>query len=479
MKGWGFVGPPYQMAPRRLPGGALVVPDRCVNLFLEQASSDAPYTLRTVPGLRNFGTLPDRPGRAIFEINGRCFAVGGDKLCEIAANGTVTILGTVAMSGDPAGITSSGKRGNQLLVSSRGLLYTYNTLTGVFAQVIDPQVPASVISVGFVDGYFIAFTPDRWAVSALFDGTNWGGDEGQRAGAPEEIRNGLVDHELVWLYGSKQTEIWQDVAGSAILAPVAGAFIEYALAAPWALVRYADVVAWLGQNESGARSIVLVQGYNPRPVTTPAIATFLSSYASVADARLFTVTMDDHPLLVLTIPSQNATWVYDVSTQAFHEWLYFNSYTGEYEASRVNCHALAFGKHLGLDRETGAIHELTFDAYDNAGEPIRWARRALFPSNEGKTVFAHGLELGFQAGVGLATGQGVDPLLTLRYSNSYGALWGNDLSLSMGAKGKYETRVRWPALGSHRDGRVYEIAGSEPVPTTLTDAIVDATPGIH
>lgn len=479
MKGW-FIGPTYQTRPRLIAPGQFLMPDRTINLLPETApDGDQQLALRTVPGLRSFGTLPDRPGRAIVEQDGRCFAVAGTKLCEIAANGSVTTLGSVAAGGDPAGLASNGKRGNQLMTVSGGLGYIFNTSTNTFTQISDGSFPIGAINCAYIDGFFIANTFDRFALSALLDGLVWNGDVGQRAGAPGDLINMIADHELLWLKGATQTEIWQDTGGSFPFSPISGAFLEQGLAAPWALAQFVDVIAWLGQDRTGARVVNVVQGYSPQPVSSPAIETMLASYTSVADARMFAYQMDGHRCLVLTIPSQRATWVYDATLQAWHEWLYWNQQTGQYEASRVNCHAYAFGKHLGLDRETGAIHELTFDVYDNAGEPIRWARRAPAPGNEGKTVFDSRLELQYQAGTGLTIGQGSDPQVTLRYSDDFAATWGNELRRSMGARGKYLSRVEWQALGSRRDGRVYEISGSEPIPTFLTGAVLDAMPGTH
>jgi hypothetical protein len=42
----------------------------------------------------------------------------------------------------------------------------------------------------------------------------------------------------------------------------------------------------------------------------------------------------------------------------------------------------------------------------------------------------------------------------------------------MGALGQYNTNIEWRRLGRSRQ-RVFEVAGSDPVKTTLIDAIVD------
>jgi hypothetical protein len=45
----------------------------------------------------------------------------------------------------------------------------------------------------------------------------------------------------------------------------------------------------------------------------------IQSYGNITDAIGYTYQQDGHPFYVLIFPSAEATWVYDVSTQLWHE----------------------------------------------------------------------------------------------------------------------------------------------------------------
>ncbi len=68
---------------------------------------------------------------------------------------------------------------------------------------------------------------------------------------------------------------------------------------------------------------------------------------------------------------------------------------------------------------------------------------------------------------------GVDPQITMRYSDDGGKTWSNTFSRSMGRMGEYSARIYWNRLGTGRD-RVFEFTGSDAVKVVLTGASFDA-----
>ena len=81
-----------------------------------------------------------------------------------------------------------------------------------------------------------------------------------------------------------------------------------------------------------------------------------------------------------------------------------------------------------------------------------------------------------ETGIGLATGQGSDPQVMLRWSDDGGETWSNEHWRSAGKIGVYKARVLWNRLGSSRD-RVYEITMSDPVPWRIIDAMIRMSAG--
>ena len=80
--------------------------------------------------------------------------------------------------------------------------------------------------------------------------------------------------------------------------------------------------------------------------------------------------------------------------------------------------------------------------------------------------------------MGTTSGQGVDPLISLRYSDDGGKTWSDARTRELGALGEYDTRVRWDMCGSGRD-RVWEVSVSDPVAVRIMDAFVGVTKGNH
>lgn len=476
MKGF-LTGPTYQTYS---PNAAA---ERCINLFpqtIEREGAKAQQVLMHTPGLRAFGTLDDGPVRGLFAQDGRLFAAAGSTLYSVAANGTGTGINPIAPGG-PATFASNGSRGNQVMVVSGGLGYIYNTSTSTFARITDAQFPSGVITCGYIDGYFIAVTSDRFQISDLLDGTSWGADVGQRVGASEAIVGAIVDHELLWLMGGLRTEVWHDSgAASFPFEPVPGVFLEGGLGAPHAVARFGDSIGWLDEDERGGRRVMRNQGYNAVAISTAAIDAMLTALSSVEDMRAWSYQLLGHTFFVLSSPQNKLTLQYDAKEQQWSELAYYNPNVGQFEAHRASCHAYAFGKHLVGDRETGAIYELTMDAYDDAGKYKRWLRRTPHLANEHKVIFHHELELEAEMGVGLtsATAQGHDPIVLMRYSDDGGRTWSVEQTAKLGKLGACDNRARWFMLGSSRN-RVYEFSGVDPVKTMLIDAYLNASVGVH
>jgi hypothetical protein len=115
-------------------------------------------------------------------------------------------------------------------------------------------------------------------------------------------------------------------------------------------------------------------------------------------------------------------------------------------------------------------------SYELDARYIRRLRRAPHLAQENVRLFYRRFELDLERGVGLATGQGADPLVMLRLSRDGGHTWGEPLTMSAGALGAYSTRVIARRLGQARD-TVFEVTVSDPVAWSLVNAWLDLDPG--
>ena len=108
--------------------------------------------------------------------------------------------------------------------------------------------------------------------------------------------------------------------------------------------------------------------------------------------------------------------------------------------------------------------------------PIPAIRRCPHITSDLKRQFFSDLQIQFQPGVGLVSGQGSDPSFILRWSDDGGFTWGNDHIIKIGKAGQYKYRAIRRRMGWARD-RVYEVVITDPVYRTIISANLNASSG--
>lgn len=136
----------------------------------------------------------------------------------------------------------------------------------------------------------------------------------------------------------------------------------------------------------------------------------------------------------------------------------------------------SFGNGGGGGGGGGAEPPYVSPSYFEDPRIIRRLRRAPHVSQENVRVFYRKIELDLERGVGLATGQGEDPLVMLRLSRDGGHTWSEPLLMSAGRIGVYTQRVIARRLGQARD-TVFEVTVSDPVAWSLVNAWLDLEAG--
>jgi hypothetical protein len=408
----------------------------------------------------------------MWQYGGYGYVVSSNTLYRVDAAWNATVLGTVSGSG-PVSMTDNG---TQLFVACNPLSYIYNATTGVFAQITDPDF-AGAVTVGYIDGYFVFNQPNSqtiW-VTQLLDGTSVDPSEFASAeGSPDNLVGLIVDHREVWLFGTNSVEVWYDAGNVNFpLERIQGAFNEIGCAAPYSIAKLDNGLFWLGSDARGNGIVYRANGYTGQRVSTHAIEFAIQSYANISDAFAYTYQQEGHAFYVLTFPTGNATWVYDVATGAWHERAAF--YNGQFSRHASSCQ-MSFNNEIVVgDCASGNLYAFDLDVYADNGGAQRWLRswRAI-PSGQNnlKRTAQHSLQLDCETGVGLNTGQGSDPQAMLRWSDDGGHTWSNEHWASMGAIGASGTRTFWRRLGMTdklRD-RVYEVSGSDPVKVAIIGA---------
>ena len=481
--------------------------NRMVNLFPEiiPEGGKEPAFLNRAPGLRLLNTAGDGPVRGLWTYGGIAYIVSDDKLYSMDGFQTPVFIGTVSGTGP----VSMSDNGTQLFIACGGPSYIYNNRTGGFGLITDPDFPGA-LTVSYLDGYFVFIEPNSqkiW-VTSLLDGNSIEPlDFASAEGSPDNLVSMIVDHREAWLFGTNSVEVWYDAGNPDFpLQRIQGAYNEIGCAATYSVAKLDNGLFWLGADARGQGIVYRANGYTGQRISTHAIEYAIAQYGNISDAIGYTYQQEGHSFYVLIFPSANATWVYDVSTQAWHERASFEN--GEFLRHRSNCQ-MAYNNQIVVgDYENGNLYAFDLDVYADNGAQQKWLRswRALPTGQNNLTRTAHhSLQLDCQSGVGLNGGAendptylvtesglylitengdylvsvegdgytlGSDPQVMLRWSDDAGHTWSNEHWSPLGKIGVYQHRVFWRRLGMTlklRD-RVYELSGTDPVKIAIMGA---------
>lgn len=436
---------------------------RLVNLYpeIQPGGAKARLVLYGTPGLSQFVDASPYGAecKAAIAARGAVYAVVGNSIVKIFSTGDVQRIGGVGTGS--GGLVTMAANVNQVLICCPPKVYSIDTLD-VVTEVTDPDfVGAS--SVSTVDGYAILPTEcgDTFYISAINDGTDIDAlDFASAETKPDIIVRAFVDHREVWFFGETTTEIWYNSGNADFpFQRVSGAQLERGCAAPGSVASFDNTIGFLGDDKIVYRAV----GYQAQRISTHAIEERIRKIHDVTDAIAFSYSQAGHSFYCLTFPGVT-TFVYDAATQLWHErasWL-----RPEWRLAWVQP---AFGEILAGDRLTGRIFKLDLDAFTEAGDPIR--RVAVSPTihADGDRFATFGLEVEFEPGVGLTTGQGADPQAMLRYSDDDGTTWSKERWTTIGRIGRTKNRAQWNKLGVSRK-RVYEVSVSDPVKVAIVAA---------
>lgn len=425
---------------------------RLLNLYPEAnpEGSESPVTLYGTPGLKLWATVGVGPIRGIHLMGNLLYVVSGEDLYTIDTHKSSTLIGGIEGSGN----VHMDESGDHVLIATSGRAYAVNQSSIFVLQ------EGNFTGVTYQDGYgiFPRKSSQDFFVTNLDDMTQIDALDVSQADSDSDRNIGIIsNHRELWIFKNRTIEIFQNVGNPDFPFTRAGAgFIERGCYAPGSIAEEDRSVFWLGDDWAVYRS----QGYQPVRISTPAVELLISNQGDQEAAWAFTYRQEGHVFYVLSFFS--LTLSYDVTTGRWHERETITK--GRWSGSR---HSFAFAKNLVGDFENGNIYELDLDEYqDDSSTIIRsTVSQALF--NKGSRFAVHEYTVELESGVGLATGQGSDPMAMLDWTDDFGALWSNEIRSPIGVSGDQSARVRFNRLGSSRH-RFMRVQISDPVKVAIT-----------
>jgi hypothetical protein len=373
-------------------------------------------------------------------------------------------------------------------------------------------------NVDIVDNYFVYNRPDtqQFGASAVLSPISPALSFSSKDGAPDDLVTLIVDHREIYLLGETSSEVWVDQGTSPFpFQRIPGTSTQHGIAAAFSVARLGNSFAYLSKNNRGTAQIVQMNGYIPQRISTHAVENSLTGH-DISDAVAWTYQLEGHEVYVISFPSIQLTWCYDIASGMWHKWLYTNN-LGQYERCRGNCAAVFQGYVLVGDYSNGKIYHLDKNVYTDDGQFVKRLRRAPHLVSDLQRQYFEELQIQFQPGVGttgVSTPTNNDylgniyiiapegtltigpyetyiigiaesitpqtattfPQAMLRWSSDGGSTWSNEHWTSIGAMGKYTNRAIWRRLGWSRD-RIFEVSVSAPVKCVIVSANLKATQG--
>jgi hypothetical protein len=383
---------------------------RSVNLFSEPVPEGQGEPGRVAcyptPGLRLLTTIGTGPIRGIRQAtNGNVYVVSGSEVYSVnTTSWTGTALGSITFGlSTPVSMADNGL--DLVIVDGTSSGWTVNLAGNTFAPISDPTgFFAGGDKVEYLDTVLIFNKPGTpifyWTKTASVDFDEFALDYETMQSIYSDILQAIgVAKREIYLLGERTTQIWYDAgsaatpsssatdqANSSKFAAVQSVFIDHGIAAKYSVTNYDNALFWLTRDRQGQGIVIKAADYQTKRVSTYAIEAAIAGYARIDDAIGYCYQLAGHAFYVLTFPREDKTWVYDITTELWHEWVWIDS-NGEEHRHRSNCHWPIAGLNVVGDWQNGNLYALDRTMFTDNGTPIKRVRSFPHILADGRRVF--------------------------------------------------------------------------------------------
>ena len=428
------------------------------NMYLDKAEGRS--GVHDFPGLKPWVTKVGND-RGFHVMAKELYQLSGNTLYKISSLGVTSSLGTVA--GLDRAIFADD--GSNLYFVVEGLIYKYNgTLTTVTQTVVTNPSSIAYLNRKFIltgdGGLFATSNP---ADGDTYNALNFAEAETQ----PDPLLRCYIFNQLAYMLGSKTTELWYDAGtGNPPLQRQDTALVNRGIAGKYAVTNTDQFMYWLGDDRQAYQCI----GANARTISTPGISHFIEEYPTVSDCIASTLVYDGQHFIIFAFPTANKTLCY---SETYQYWVDLGGEDRWYGNSAIR----VYEQTIIADHRNGNLYELDPDTYtDNGDTRIRIRTLPSFLGSmvraPGKRITVKQVRINMEVGVGLETGQGVNPVLMCEFSPDGGLTWQAEQFVSMGELGDYMIPVDFWDFATGYEVRC-RISCSDPVYLSMFDGQVD------
>lgn len=207
------------------------------------------------------------------------------------------------------------------------------------------------------------------------------------------------------LFGQSTMELWGIAPGNA--PPFAySSLINTGLAAPASLVMLDNTFFWLANTNNNGKpeflGVVRFMGSGTEVISTPDINNEIGQMSVISDAIAYAYTSGGHTFYVITFPTGNKTYAYDVSTKKWARRSYWTDNPYTYARELVQNYIAFNGKHYATDYSNGNIYTFSDTTYTDNGNPIARLRIGppLFDKDSLNSIVFNRIEVDMATNVG-------------------------------------------------------------------------------
>ena len=312
--------------------------------------------------------------------------------------------------------------------------------------------------------------------SGVNDGTFWRGiDFFTKEGGPDYIASIISDHELLYVFGTEESEVWQFDPNTGQPVRESGAAAREGCPATWSPTALSETIYFIGGSPRGGPIAYKLQGFVPQRISTHAVEDAWVSailVPSTTDGTAFSYIDQGHRFWVVNFGGNVGAWVYDETASALlgspqwhqrssggvtgpYRW-WFHTYIPEWGTQ---------GMHIVGDYNSADLCEMNMSFADEEGTVIQWQKDLPYRWNGTNRIYYGRMDLEMATGL---VASGAEPTITRSYSMDRGQNFVNPQTAGIGVHNEFSRRVFWPQGGSDR-GRVWRFAGNSQVGGALID----------
>lgn len=438
---------------------------RILNAYVEPLGETAPSNIvyRRAPGLVNFGTTTRSGFRGAIEVNGTIYcAFSGKAETFTSSGGASTSIGN--LNGTKKGFFARNNKSPTPDIVFVDPDTNIATLTSGSVTNSSPSINLPAVnSCCSFDGYIIFTTGSGqiWA-SALNDVTSVNSLSFTTAQAkPDGLLRCIPWGQYLLAFGNYTTEVYVDVGTTPF--PLTRQTVIYrGMIGPYCVAGHEDAfgagLAWVGDDNA----VYMLNGLSPFKISPPDLDALIEAVSDKTTLEASVYISRGHAFWQLSCAAW--TWTFDFNTQKWHQR---DSY--QQTRSRITRSFNAFGTMwLTGDMLTGNIQQITSNAYNEVGSPLRFRLESgpveEFPIGErvGRADFE------FITGVGVASG--TDPIQTtpsveISWSDDGAQTWRPPMIRTLGAQSQTNTLVSLVSCTGRSlwNGRRWRLDVSDPV----------------